>query len=131
MYPTYSSAAADEHVTDDKFAARGDFPTHNGNDTWSVYYHFDRAVVNTPLNAPNTYGTFTNVPGFGYILPSRAQVATISNTKVFSTSKVNEGHFTYYRIVYPGPTPAGRSRQGQFLRLHGGRSGPDSRQSQR
>jgi len=107
VYPTYSSAAADEHVTDDKFAARGDFPTHNGNDTWSVYYHFDRAIVNTPLNAPNTYGTFTNVPGFGYILPSRAQVATISNTKVFSSSKVNEGHFTYYRIVYPGPTPQG------------------------
>ena len=105
VYQTYSSAAADEHVQDDKFAVRGDLPTHNGNDTWSVYYHFDRAVVNTPLNAPNTYGTVTNVPGFGYILPSRAQVASISNTKVFSSSKVNEGHFTYYRIVYPGPTP--------------------------
>jgi Carboxypeptidase regulatory-like domain len=105
VYQTYSSAAADEHVQDDKFAVRGDLPTHNGNDTWSVYYHFDHAVVNTPLNAPNTYGTVTNVPGFGYILPSRAQVASISNTKVFSSSKVNEGHFTYYRIVYPGPTP--------------------------
>jgi hypothetical protein len=105
VYPTYSSAAADQHVTDDKFGARGDFPTHNGNDTWTLYYHFDRAVVNQPLNAPNTYGTFTNVPGFGYILPSRAQIATISNTKVFSSTKVNEGHFTYYRIVYPGPTP--------------------------
>jgi hypothetical protein len=105
VYQTYSSAAADEHVQDDKFGVRGDLPTHNGNDTWSVYYHFDRAVVNTPLNAPNTYGTTTNVPGFGYILPSRVQVGTISNTKVFSSSKVNEGHFTYYRIVYPGPTP--------------------------
>jgi len=35
----------------------------------------------------------------------RVQVGTISNTKVFSASKVNEGHFTYYRIVFPGPTP--------------------------
>jgi hypothetical protein len=106
-YPTYSSAGANENITDDKFGARGDFPTHNGNDTWSVYYHFDRAVQSLPLDAPNTYGTFTNVPGFGYTEPSRAQIATIGNTKVFSSSKVNEGHFTYYRIVFPGPTPVG------------------------
>jgi len=47
------------------------FPRTSGNDTWSVYYYFDRAVVSLPLNAPNTYGTFTNVPGFGYTEPSR------------------------------------------------------------
>jgi hypothetical protein len=105
VFPTYSSAAADENVRDDKFGARGDLPTHSGNDTWSVYYYFDRAVVSLPLNAPNTYGTFTNVPGFGYTEPSRVQVGTISNTKVFSASKVNEGHFSFYRIVFPGPTP--------------------------
>jgi hypothetical protein len=105
VFPTYASAAADENVRDDKFGARGDLPTHSGNDTWSVYYHFDRAVVDLPLNAPNTYGTFTNVPGFGYTQPSRVQVGTISNTKVFSASRVNEGHFSYYRIVFPGSTP--------------------------
>jgi hypothetical protein len=105
VFPSFASAAADQRIDDDKWAVRADLPTHSGNDTWSLYYHHDSATVNSPLGAPNTYGTATNVPGFTYIQPSNAQIVDFGNTKVFSSTKVNEGHFSYYRIVAPGLTP--------------------------
>ncbi len=104
-FAAFSSDAYGEKLRDDKWAARVDLSTHGGNDIWSFYYHFDDATVNLPLGAPNTYGTFTNVPGFGYTLPSRAQLVVVSNTKIFSPAKVNEAILSYHRIAFPGPTP--------------------------
>jgi Carboxypeptidase regulatory-like domain len=120
-FPSYSSAAANQIIRDDKWAARVDIPTGNGNDTWSVYYHFDSAAVTAPLGAPNTYGTATNVPGFSYTQPSHAQIALISNTKVFSPTKVNEAHLSYYRITAPGLTPVqGLGKVSSFGFVEGG-----------
>ena len=103
-FPTFSSSAFGEKVRDDKWGARVDF-SRNPNDSWSVYYHFDDATVDIPLGGPNTIGTFNNLPGFGYVQASRAQLVVISNTKIFSSTKVNEAHLSYHRIAFPGPKP--------------------------
>jgi len=103
-FPGFASSAYGEHVRDDKWGVRVDL-TASSSDYWSFYYHFDDAKLNLPLGAPNTDGTFDNVPGFGYTLPSRAQLVVISNTKLLGPTKVNEAHVSYHRIAYPGPTP--------------------------
>jgi len=104
-FPTFSSSAYNETVRDDKFGVRVDFSPNPATGTWSIYYHFDDATVDVPLGAPNTIGTFNNVPGFGFLQDSRAQLIVISNTHIFSPTKVNEGHFSYHRIAFPGPKP--------------------------
>jgi hypothetical protein len=106
-FPSFSSSAFGSHVNDNKWGMRVDFSANPSSDYWSFYYHYDDAIVDLPLGAANTFGTFDNIPGFGYIQPSRAQLAVISNTKIFSPSKVNEAHFSYHRIAFPGPTPTG------------------------
>jgi hypothetical protein len=104
-FPIFSSSAYNERVRDDKWGTRVDFSPNPASGTWSVYYHFDDATVNVPLGAPNTIGTFNNVPGFGYLQDSRAQLLVISNTHIFSSTKVNEAHLSYHRIAFPGPKP--------------------------
>ena len=120
-FPTFSSSAFGQHVRDDKWGIRSDFSANPTSDYWSFYYHFDDATVSFPLGAPNTFGTFDNVPGFGYVQPSRAQLVVISNTKIFSPSKVNEGHLSYHRVAFPGPTPTqGLGKVGTFGFTEGG-----------
>jgi len=104
-FPTFSSSAYGEKVRDDKWGARVDFTPNPASGSWSVYYHFDDATVDFPLGGPNTIGTFNNVPGFGYVQKSRAQLLVISNTHIFSPTKVNEAHLSYHRIAFPGPKP--------------------------
>ena len=104
-FPTFSSSAYNETVRDDKWGMRVDFTPNPATGSWSVYYHFDDATVDVPLVAPNTIGTFNNVPGFGFVQKSRAQLLVISNTHIFSPTKVNEAHLSYHRIAFPGPKP--------------------------
>jgi len=104
-FPFYSSSALNQHIGDDKWGMRMD-AAQGPTDNWSFYYHYDDALVDNPLGAPNVFGTADNVPGFAYHLPSRAQLVLASNTKIFSSAKVNEARISYHRIAYPGPIPS-------------------------
>jgi len=105
-FAEYNSNSFAETVADNKFGTRVDLATHNGTDNWSMYYHFDDAAVKLPFGASNTFGTATNIPGFAYSQPSRAQLAVLSNTLIFGADKVNEAHLSYHRVAFPGPTPS-------------------------
>jgi hypothetical protein len=118
--PFFSSSALIQHIRDDKWGMRIDF-AQNATDNWSFYYHFDDALVINPFNAPNSFGTNDNVPGFDYDQPSRAQLIVVSNTKIISSSKVNEAHISYHRIAFPGPIPSqGLGKVSQFGFTEGG-----------
>jgi len=105
-FPYYSSSSLVQRISDDKWGLKIDFAQSTTNN-WSFYYHYDDALVNSPLGAPNVFGTADNVPGFSYTEPSRAQVMVVSDTKVFSSMKVNEVHLSFHRIYWPGQTPTG------------------------
>ena len=87
--PFFSSTAYKGTVRDDKWASRIDLNTQRtGN--WSVYYHFDDASVVNPYGGGNT-------GGFPLSSPTRAQQATVSNTKNFGSTAINELRFNYAR----------------------------------
>jgi len=105
-FPSYASSSLNQNIGDDKTGIRIDFAQSPSNN-WSFYYHYDNALLTSPLGAPNVFGTADNIPGFSYTEPSRAQVFVLSDTKIFSSTKVNEVHISYHRIHWPGPTPTG------------------------
>jgi hypothetical protein len=87
--PFFSSTAYKGTVRDDKWASRIDLNTQRtGN--WGVYYHFDDASVVNPYGGGNT-------GGFPLSSPTRAQQATVSNTKNFGSTAINELRFNYAR----------------------------------
>jgi hypothetical protein len=104
-FPAYSSNLLVQHIADDKGGLRVDTALKGHN--LSFYYHYDRALINSPLGAPNAYGATDNVPGFSYAEPSLAQLLVLRDTRVFSPSRVNEAHVSWHRIAYPGPKPIG------------------------
>jgi len=87
------SGSADERLRDDKGSFRVDAnSTRWGN--FSAYYFFDQYYVNNPF--PSGQGGAT-IPGFNGINSGRSQLISLSNTKTFSTSWVNEAHFSFMR----------------------------------
>ncbi len=106
QFPAYSSNLLVQNIVDDKLGVRID-TTLKGNHDLSVFYHYDRALIHSPLGAPNAFGTTDNVPGFAYTEPSLAQLLVLSDTRAFGPNRVNEGHLTWHRIAYPGPKPVG------------------------
>lgn len=85
------------HTRDDIFSGRVDFNTRTFG-TISAYYFFDDIFIKTP------FGT-NNVPGFPSEDGGRSQLYTLSDTKVFGPTALNEFHLTYNRHVYHNGKP--------------------------
>jgi hypothetical protein len=105
QFPAYSSNLLVQHIADNKGGLRLDTAV-SGHDL-SFSYNYDHAQINSPLGAPNAYGTADNVPGFSYDEPSLAQLVVLRDTRVLSPNRVNEAHVSWHRIAYPGPKPIG------------------------
>jgi hypothetical protein len=96
---SFADASQKRTVKDDKMGQRVDFVNQKtGN--WSFYYHFDDSTVYDPLAA-------ASVPGFPAVTPTRAQLATMSNTKTFGPSQVNDFRLSFMRTSTVTTSPAG------------------------
>ncbi|HEY6331633.1 MAG TPA: TonB-dependent receptor, partial [Blastocatellia bacterium] len=91
--PNTFSGTADEKLRDDKASFRVDTNSMRwGN--FSAYYFFDDYHLNNPY--PSGQGGAT-IPGFNGINYGRSQLISLSNTKTFGTSWVNEAHLSFMR----------------------------------
>lgn len=91
--PSTFSGTGDERLRDDKGSFRVDANSIRwGN--FSAYYFFDDYHVLNPF--PSGQGGAT-IPGFNGINNGRSQLISLSNTKAFGTSLVNEAHFSFMR----------------------------------
>jgi hypothetical protein len=91
--PNTFSGTGDERLRDDK----GSFRVDANSMRWgniSGYYFFDDYHVNNPF--PSGQGG-ASIPGFSGINYGRSQLISLSNTKTFGTSLVNEAHFSFMR----------------------------------
>ncbi|HVN80591.1 MAG TPA: carboxypeptidase-like regulatory domain-containing protein [Terriglobia bacterium] len=86
----YASAAESVIDRDDMAGNRVDFLNKKTGD-WSVYYYFDGSNVLDPKAG----GTF---PGFAGTTKGTRQQATVSNTRIFGPTAVNEFRMNYTRI---------------------------------
>ncbi|MGB7547180.1 MAG: carboxypeptidase regulatory-like domain-containing protein [Terracidiphilus sp.] len=96
----YSSAASGAPLQDDKAGFRADSNTRLG--MLSEYYFVDRYSLVNPLAG----GSFGN---FGGATSGQAQLLTVSDTKSFSSSTVNEFRLGYTRNTSLANTPTGRT----------------------
>jgi hypothetical protein len=91
--PNTFSGEGDERLRDDKASFRMDTnSTRWGN--FSAYYFFDYYHVINPF--PSGQGG-ASIPGFSGINFGHSQLISLSNTKTFGTSWVNEAHFSFMR----------------------------------
>jgi hypothetical protein len=95
----YADASQRNVVQDDKMGQRVDLITERAG-SWSFYYHFDDSNVFNALPA-------ASVPGFASFTPSRAQMITMSNTKTFGGSQVNEFRLSFFRTSTRTDQPRG------------------------
>jgi hypothetical protein len=95
----FADASQKSTVNDDKMGQRVDF-VNGMTGNWSFYYHFDDSTVYDPLAA-------ASVPGFPAVTPTRAQLATMSNTKTFGSTKVNDFRLSFMRTSTVTTSPAG------------------------
>ncbi|MGA3188719.1 MAG: TonB-dependent receptor [Bryobacteraceae bacterium] len=89
---TFSTSAFNQTLRDDKGAYRVD-----GTSPWgmlSAYYFLDDWNQNNPY--PVAQGG-ANVPGFNALNLGRAQLLSLGDTKTFSSTAVNEFHFSFMR----------------------------------
>ncbi len=94
----FADASQKRTLNDDKLGQRVDFVNKmTGN--WSVYYHFDDSTVFDPLAA-------ASVPGFAANTPSRAQMASLSNTKMLGPAQVNDFRISFMRTATVTTQPA-------------------------
>ena len=95
----YANSSQKNTVQDDKMGQRVDFINEKtGN--WGFYYHFDDSTVNNALPA-------ASVPGFPSTTPTRAQMMTMSNTKTFGGSMVNDFRLSFFRTSTHTDEPKG------------------------
>src|SRR5580704_4164491 len=88
----FSTSSSNQSLTDNKGAYRLD-----GTSRWgmlSAYYFLDGWSQNNPY--PIAQGG-ANVPGFNALNSGRAQLITLSDTKPFGSTAVNEFHFSFMR----------------------------------
>jgi hypothetical protein len=88
----FSTSAHNETLRDDKGAARFDAQTTPG--ALAAYYFFDDYGLNNPY--PTAQGG-ASVPGFNAITLGRAQMVSLSLTKILGPTMVNEFHLSYLR----------------------------------
>jgi Carboxypeptidase regulatory-like domain len=85
--PIFSSAAAGQHLRDDKGSGRLDLNTHIG--LLSGYYFFD----DNDVVSPNPIQ-----PGFGNGSRGRVQMINFADTKSFASTAVNEARVAFTRL---------------------------------
>ncbi len=124
FFPTVSSAAAiangsdlftsslPQRLHDDKGAIRIDDNTRFG--VISGYYFLDDYTLNNPT--PSAIGG-ANVPGFAASTSGRAQLATISDTKTFGSTAVNEFRISFTRSAVQIGKPTQAIGPGTMARL--------------
>ena len=89
----YSNASLAQRLNDGKGSVRVDAPAaHLG--ALSAYYFIDNYNLNNPY--PTQQGG-ANVPGFNALANGQAQLASLSDTKTFSATLVNEFRLSYMR----------------------------------
>jgi hypothetical protein len=87
----YRTTGYARRIRDDKAGQRVDILNRlTGN--WFIYYFFDDSTANNPFPS-------ANVPGFPSTTPTRAQQASLSNTKVFGPTTVNEWRVNFTRTA--------------------------------
>lgn len=99
---TFSTAAYEQTLHDDKGAARIDSTSRFGN--LSAYYSQDDFRSNDPY--PTGQGG-ANVPGFNAISTGHAQLLSLSATKIFGPDSVNQIHASYMRFANVAGQPVG------------------------
>jgi hypothetical protein len=88
----FATSAYNETLRDDKGAFRLDHNGHWG--TLSAYYFLDDYTLNNPYPVAQSGAS---VPGFNALYLGRAQLLSLSDTKMLGSTAVNEFHFTYLR----------------------------------
>lgn len=91
----YDNNSAKATVSDNKIGERVDF-VNQKTGTWSFYYHLDNTLAVNPLSG-QAYMPQPALPGFPDSAPQRAQMFTVSNTKTFGPSMVNEARLSFFR----------------------------------
>jgi len=94
-------------IVDKNMSQRIDFNNQKTGD-WAFYYHYDSATAVNPIYQ-QAYQGVTNVPGFPNTEPSRNQLFTMSNTKVFGPSTVNVVRFQVFRTAVHTSQPSSSS----------------------
>jgi hypothetical protein len=89
---TFSTSSYNQTLQDDKGAYKLDGTTKWG--MLSIYYFQDGWTQNNPY--PVAQGG-ANVPGFNALNAGRAQLLALGDTKTFSSTSVNEFHFSFMR----------------------------------
>ncbi len=89
---TFSTSSYNQTLQDDKGAYRLDSSTRWG--MLSAYYFLDNWSQNSPY--PVAQGG-ANVPGFNALNAGRAQLLSLGDTTTFSSTAVNEFHFSFLR----------------------------------
>ena len=98
----FSTGASPQTVRDDKGSWRVDANSRLG--LLSAYYFIDDYRLDNPY--PTQQGGAT-VPGFDALTIGRAQLFAVSSNKVFTSSLVNEFHFSYMRNANDIGAPKG------------------------
>ena len=96
--PFFSTSAEKGTIRDDKWGERIDFDGGRLG-LWTMDYDFDDPQVTNPFGG-------SNLPGFPTTTPSRAQLATLSNTKVLGPTAVNDVHLSFTRLAVSVNQPA-------------------------
>jgi hypothetical protein len=116
---TFSTSAFNQTLQDDKGAIRLDAETRLG--MLSAYYFLDGWSQDNPY--PAAQGG-ANVPGFNALNSGRAQLLSLGDTKTFSSTAVNEFHFSILRDFTALGQPVGGV--GTSLASQGFVTGPDT-----
>jgi Carboxypeptidase regulatory-like domain len=89
---TFATSGQNEILGDDKGAGRLDYESRWG--LISFYYFVDQYSLNNPYPVAQSGAS---VPGFNALYTGRAQLLSLGDSKVLSTSAVNEFHFSFMR----------------------------------
>jgi len=115
----YSTSAFDRRQRDDKLGARLDYNTASYG-TISAYWHGDDATVHDPFPSGGATVASPNIGAYTALSRTRAQVVTLSDTKSFGSTAVNEFRFSYLRSANRLFSPeGGLSASGNPITLQG------------
>jgi hypothetical protein len=95
--PFFSTSANKDTLTDDKFGQRVDLNTQSWG-SWAMYYNYDKSGEFNPYQGGN-------MGGFGGTSPYGSQNASLTNTRSFGSSSVNEVRLGYTRFFSGGSLP--------------------------
>jgi hypothetical protein len=102
-------------ITDKNLSPRIDFNNRKTGD-WAFYYHYDDATAVLPIYQQQYQGV-ENVPGFPNTQPSRNQLFTMSNTKVFGPKMVNVVRLQVFRTAVHTAVPSASSTISSYSTL--------------